>query len=193
MEERVKDNLMQVRVEALHAIYLHQKQIISLRRKNLLVEFLSIAVPVFYIVPRFLLKDTEYFKLVEVIWELLGAILLVVVIFKIVFKWQEREVKHSFMAYRNRDIANEALKFSNNETLNKDVIEQFLKRVQENDANDNEDLLLNATREENQEAYRDALKKLIPGSTRLCPKCEGDPWIFKAGDCNLCGNTPKIK
>ncbi len=190
MEDRIKDNLLQVRLEALHAIYLHQKQIITLRRKNLLVEFLSIGVPVFYIVPRFLLKDTEHFKLVEIVWELLGVSLLVVVIFKIVFKWQEREVKHSFLAYRNRDIANEALKFVNAESVNKEVIEQFLKRVQELDANDNEDLLLSTATTENQEAFRDALKKLIPGSTRLCPKCNADPWIFKAGDCNLCGNSP---
>lgn len=191
IKEEIINNLTQQRLQALVAVHLHRKYINLLRRRNLLVEFLTIAVPTFYIIPRFLVKGTTSAPVIEVAWELLAAILLVLAILKIVFKWQDREVKHTFMSYKNAEVAQEASQFLNKPSISNEVVEQFLKRITDYDAHDNDDLLLGTPAKADQEAFRKALKELVPGATTLCPKCGADPWIYEKGSCEACGGTPK--
>lgn len=154
------------------------------------MEFLAIGVPVLYFVPRYLLKGTEHAQIVEVSWEILAALLLVTVIFQLIYKWKENEIEHSTMAHRNRDIAREALKLLEQEKTNPEVFEEFSKRVQEYDTLDNDKLLNGTKKEDDQEAFRHALKYVIPNATHVCPKCQADPWKFEKGSCELCGNKP---
>ncbi|MEZ5044131.1 MAG: hypothetical protein R2828_29830 [Saprospiraceae bacterium] len=190
MENTIKERLIKTRLNALQAIFLHQKQIGKLRIKNQLVDILAIGVPVLYFVPRYLFKGTNYSSIIEIIWEALATLLLLVVIFQLVFKWKEKEIDHSTMAHRNRDIAEEALKLSEKQNLSVDVIEQFYKRVQEYDTLDNDKLLIGTKKKQDQEAFRHALQHVFPNGTKPCPKCDADPWKFTSGSCELCGNTP---
>ena len=113
-------------------------------------------------------------------------------ILRVVFKWQDREVRHTFMSYKNAEIAYEASQLLNKLSVSNGIVDQFLKRITDYDAYDNDDLFLGIKKEEDQAAFREALKELIPGSTRLCPKCGSDPWIYKQGSCEACGNTPQV-
>ncbi len=190
----IQDNitsLKQVKLEALSAIYLHEKRLYKLQKRNLLVEFLSIAVPTFYIVPRYLLKGSMMEATVDTAGELLAIALLILAIGKIVYKWQESETKHAVMARRNADIKNEAEQLLAKKTLSQELLFQFMKRVSDVDEEDREHLL-GVTHEEDQEAYRDALKKLTPGATTCCMKCGADPWRFRPGPCSVCGGTPLV-
>jgi mobilome CxxCx(11)CxxC protein len=185
------DNIRQQKLNALASVYLHTKRISKLRKKNLLVEFLSLAVPAFYIVPRFLAKGTNLSSAIEVIGEILAAILLVLALLKLVYKWQDDEIRHSIMLRKNADIALEADQLLTRENINIATVEQFLRRVQDVDDEDN-DLLLDATKQEEREAYREALKK-FEGRLAICPVCGANPWHFKQGSCDACGGTPVAK
>jgi mobilome CxxCx(11)CxxC protein len=189
LDQAAIDSIRQQKLNALSSIYLHEKYIRKLQKKNLLVEFLTIAVPVFYIVPRFLVKGTIVATFVETVWEVAGAVLLVLAIFKVVYKWQDREIRHSVMLRRNADINQEANQLLSRGNITNEVFEQFSRRVLDIDAEDRE-LLLDTKKNEEQEACREALKNAVPGSTMLCPKCGADPWLFKPGSCGACGGTP---
>jgi mobilome CxxCx(11)CxxC protein len=185
------DTIRQNKLAALVAAYLHEKRILRFRRKNLLVEFLTLAVPTFYVVPRFLTKGTVAAPVVEIVWELLAAALLTLALLRVVYKWQDCETQHSVMLRKNIDVSREADQLLARKTLNNEVLDQFLKRVSEVDIEDKE-LLSEITKKEDQEATREGLKQLIPGATALCSKCGADPWSFKAGDCDACGSTPVL-
>lgn len=191
MDQQKRENVLkQIRLEALSAIYLHQIRLKSVRRKNSTTNFLTIAVPILYFVPRFLLKDSVYHNAVEVLWELLASFLLILGVSKVVFRWDQKENDHSFMIHKNRDTAREALQLLEEKIRSNPVLQQFLKRVQDNDKRDNDELLLDVKIQQDQTAFRYALKHLVPGTTVLCPKCNADPWNFKTGSCQLCGNSP---
>jgi mobilome CxxCx(11)CxxC protein len=183
------DVLRQNKLAALVAGYLHEKRIHRLRRKNLLVEFLTIAVPAGYAIPRFLMKGTSGAALVEYAWELFAAALLMLAILRVVYKWQDRETRHSIMLRKNVDVSREADQLLTRKTINHEVLEQFLKRIADIDMEDKE-LLADVTKEEDQEAAREGLKHLVPGATTLCSKCGADPWTFTEGACDACGGTP---
>ena len=187
--QEVINRIQKIKLNALSAIYLHEKRLGYFRWLNTLIEFLSIVVPVFYVAPRFLFKGTPYEQLVEIIWEILAVLLLSMAIAKIIFRWQDREMKHTVMARRNEDVRNEADKLLAQGKISSSVINQFVSRVTDIDAEDRE-LFLTVTQKEDQEAYRYALKHLVPASTMLCENCGANPWDFKPGECAVCGDTP---
>lgn len=188
LDQRLIDNIRQQKLNALVAIYLHEQRIAKLKKKSLLVEFLSLAVPAFYIVPRFLSKGTSLAFFIEVIGEILAATLLVLAILKLVYKWQDDEIRHSIMRRRNSDIVFEADQLLKKRNTNDAIVEQFLRRVKDIDDED-DDLLLGTTKKKEQTAYRKALKKM-EGRSAACPVCGANLWRFKEGSCNACGGTP---
>jgi|688.fasta_scaffold236981_2 mobilome CxxCx(11)CxxC protein len=184
-----KENIKQRRMDALVAIELHKKKIRKLQETNKLVEVLSIAVPALYLTPRLLAKGTFWANLVDVVGEILAACLLVLVIFKLVYKWQDDEIKHTTMSRRNKDTIYEANRLLESTTATPEVVEQFLRRVQDIDDED-QNLLSNTQETDRQEAYREVLRKVNPSATTTCPNCGADPWHFISGNCQLCGGTP---
>lgn len=182
--EQIK-NIQQKKLDALVAIHLHKKKIRKLQERNKWVEALSIAVPAFYLTPRLLAKGTFIANLVDVVGEILATCLLVLGIFKLVYKWQDDEIKHTTMSRRNKDTIYEADRLLESITANPEVVEQFLRRVQDVDDED-QNLLLGVKKTDEQEAYRESLKKI----NTTCPSCSADPWHFNSGNCQLCGGTP---
>jgi mobilome CxxCx(11)CxxC protein len=187
--QEIINKIQKIRLNALSAVYLHEKRIAYYHRLNVLVEFLTIVVPVLYVAPRFLFKGTFVEQWVEIIWEILGVLLLGLAIAKVVFRWQDREMKHTVMARRNEDITNDADQLLGQQRIGNHIFEQFISRVTDIDAEDR-DLFLDASQKEDQAAYRYALKHLSPGSTMLCEVCGANPWNYKPGDCAICGGTP---
>ena len=185
------NNIRQQKLDALVAIQLHRKQISNLQKRNRLVESLSIAVPVFYLAPRLLAKGTLLENFINIFGEILAAILLVLVILKLVNKWQDDEIKHAIMSRRNADTVYEADRLLGSQSTNREVVEQFLRRIKDIDAED-EALLLNIKGVDKHKAYRDALKRFNPATSTPtpCPICGADPWKFTPGACEACGGTP---
>jgi len=183
-----RENIKQKKMDALVAIELHKKKIRKLQERNKLVEALSITVPAFYLTPRLLAKGTFVANFIDVVGEILAAFLLVLAIFKLVYKWQDDEIKHTTMSRRNTDTNYEADRLLKSTTATPEVVEQFLRRVQDVDIDD-QNLLSNTQEPDRQESYREVLKKVNPSATTTCPNCGADPWHFTSGNCQLCGGT----
>lgn len=183
------EHLRQIKLDALSAIYLHNQRLHRLQQRNLLLEFLAIAVPVFYIVPRYLLKGSPVAPYIDDFGELLAAGLLILAILKVVYQWQERTISHSVMVRRNQDIKLETDLLLGKKSIGQEVMNQFLRRVTDVDIEDDE-LLSDSTPAEDQSAYRYALKNLTPGVTTCCMKCGSDPWHMQPGSCTVCGGVP---
>ncbi len=189
LNERDLDTIRQDKFNALVAIELHRKEIRKLQQKNQLIDSLTLAVPVFYLIPRLLAKGTFLASFIDGIGEILAGILLVLAILKLTNKWQEREIRHTTMSRRNRDIFYEADRLLKSQTASREVVEQFQRRVIDVD-NEDETLLSNLKEVDRQKGYREVLKKFIPGTSTPCPQCGADPWKFTPGTCQLCGGTP---
>ena len=187
LNQELTDRIRRLKLEALAAIHLHEQRIQLLQKRNLFVELLSITVPVFYITPRFLAKGTTVAPVIDALGEILSAVLLVLAIAKLLYKWQDREIKHGIMARRNSDVSREADRLLSKQTSASEV-DQFLRRIQDIDDEDR-DLLLGVREEENQVAYREALKRVQAGGDS-CFKCGADTWNFQPGSCKVCGGTP---
>jgi mobilome CxxCx(11)CxxC protein len=179
----------QKKLDALVAIQLHRKQIRILQRINRVFECLCIAVPAFYLTPRLLAKNTSLAIYVDLFGEILASVLLILAIIKLVNKWQDDEFKHTSMSQRNADIVYEADRLLAIQTTSTEALEQFLKRVQDVDSED-QSLLINTKKDDKQTAYREALKQLSSSNAILCPICNSDPWKFTAGTCQACGGKP---
>ncbi|MBW4618200.1 MAG: hypothetical protein KME17_02285 [Cyanosarcina radialis HA8281-LM2] len=183
------NKIRQQKLDALVAMQLHRKQIRNLQQTNRIIEFLSIAVPAFYLTPRLLAKGTLLANFIDNLGEILAAILLVLVILRLVNKWQDNEIKHAIMSRRNADTAYEADRLLQSQAANSEAVEQFLRSVKDVNAED-EALLLNVKGGDRQKAYREALKQFSPTTSTLCPICGADPWKFTPGSCEACGGTP---
>lgn len=180
--------IQEEKLNALVAIQLHKKQIRILQKINRIFECLCIAVPAFYLTPRLLAKNTSFAIYIDFFGEILAAFLLILAIIKLVNKWQDDEFKHTSMIQRNNDIAYEADRLLGSTTASTEALEQFLKRVQDVNAEDAA-LLINTKKDEQQTAYREALKQLSSSTSILCPVCNSDPWKFTAGTCQACGGN----
>lgn len=190
LSQRDSNNIRQEKLNALVAIQLHQYSIRNLQRRNQLIEFLTIAVPVFFLVPRLLAKGMFLANFVDGFGEILAAALLVLAILKLAYKWQDKEVLHSTLSRRNLDIVYEADRILGNKTASHETVEQFLNRTKDMNAED-ENILSNTRRNDKQTAYREALKKFDRNRVSTpCPICGADPWKFSPGVCQACGGTP---
>jgi mobilome CxxCx(11)CxxC protein len=183
------DKIQQHKLNALVAIELHKVKIRKLQRINRIVDALSVMVPACYITPRFLAKGTSLATVIDIVGEILAVILLGVVIFKLVNKWQEDEISHKNMVQKNSETVFNADQLLDSPTATSEVVAQFLRRVKEVDDEDKA-LLLETQNIDKQKAYREALKTFRASRSTPCPSCGADPWKYTPGTCQVCGGTP---
>lgn len=180
----------QKRMDALSAKHLHQWRRTVFNRLNFIVDLLALAVPAFYFPIRFLAKDTEIGPIVEVLWELLTAGLLVFAIVKQVGKWQERAEKHSRQIGENIFLAGQAEQLLiSAESTSPDGAQWFLRFADSVEEIDRV-ALGEIKEEERKHAYREALKEFNPREKACCSECGASPWRYSPGSCQVCGNTP---
>lgn len=185
------DKVRQTKMDALAAKYLHEERLKRLDWLNPLVDVLAVAVPVLYGAFRLLAKGTEYSDFFEHSWEILAALLVVAVVVKLVFKWQDKSEGHRRMMAENIVLAGQAdYLLGKATTASGENAIYFFRMAELLEKNDRE--ILGTIKDvERQSAYRKALKELTPGSVSTkCPKCNASPWDFTPGSCQLCGNTP---
>jgi mobilome CxxCx(11)CxxC protein len=190
LDSQITDTISQRKLDSLAAKHLHVKQLVKLSNRNRLVDFLAIAVPVVYFVFRFLAKGTRSGYYIELIWEILAALLLALTILKIVYKWQERAERHNKLLGENIALVGQADNLlSDRQTASPESARLFLVLAANSETADRE-LLGRPSEEDRKFAYREALKEFQSGRDTVCPQCKASPWNFVPGSCQLCGNTP---
>lgn len=194
LNENDLKKIRQYKLDALCAIILHEKRLARLITRIKFVDFLAIAVPILYIVPRFAAKGTEYHTIIEFIWEAIAALLMVLALWKITMHWDEDAKKHFHLLRKNQALRTNADQLlSNIEHIDSYKISIFIEKARELEADDSEILQGHNSESENQCVYRDALLRDNPGSREIyCPHC-GSPTIvgWKKGSCPRCGGIPR--
>ncbi|HMG72015.1 MAG TPA: mobilome CxxCx(11)CxxC protein [Pyrinomonadaceae bacterium] len=186
IDEQTADAITQKKLEALCAKHLHIKRLAWLRRWNRAVDFAAIGVPGFYFVFRYLAKGREAGPYVETSWEILAASLVLLVLAKIVFHWEERAKRHSQLLGENIALVRQADNLlATRRTDLSEGVQLFFALVEKTDLADNEAFGIPAEKD-SQFAYRQGLKEL----KGVCQHCKSSPWDYKPGSCQVCGNTP---
>jgi mobilome CxxCx(11)CxxC protein len=184
--------IRQKRMDALATKQLHGKYLSVLNRRNFLVDIFALGVPILYFPIRYAAKGLPIGTFVETFWEGLAAILIFLAVIKIVFRWQDKAIRHSKLSGENISIASHADQLLLNiDTTSLESFQWFIRLADDLEKEDRE-LIGQAKTPDKQWAYREALKEFTPSSTELCPECGANPWNFNPGTCQLCGNTPAL-
>lgn len=184
--ERVK----QIRTNALVAETMYTKLITKLDTIRFTINVLTIIVPIMFSAAQFLLKGTSWESVGNITSVILSAALLALSVYSLIIGTDEKNLKFHIGRNDNIYVSNEALRLMASQDVN---LEWFFNYVSQMDMRDSS---LFGAPDENlkKEAYREALKKLIPGSSDIvCPVCKASPFKFTHGTCQVCGNTPKEK
>ena len=181
------EKVKQIRMNALVAEFVYANKIKWLARFNLLINILTIILPIIITAALLVIKGTSYEGIGNIISILLSAVLLGLVILSLLMKTEDRKISYHICKKDNKYVANEALKLIKETD---DKLSWFYTYIAEIDARDS-DFLSSITDNLSKKAYRNALMKLIPGSTSVvCPVCHASPFTFDKGLCQVCGNTP---
>lgn len=185
------DSIQQRKMDALAAKYLHEQRLAHLNRLTLVVDFLAVAVPILYFPARYTTKGTTLSTVIEFSFEISAALLLVLTVYKVMSRWQEKADRHNRLVAENISLTGQADYLLNStNSISQNDINWFLILADNCEKADREALGVVKDRER-KHAYREALKEYSPNSTdTTCPKCGASPWDYKPGSCQLCGNTP---
>jgi mobilome CxxCx(11)CxxC protein len=178
--------IQQTKLNAISAKNLHRKSKWKYEFINGLVLFLTIIVPLLFIIAQYVSKGTESETMINIISFALSVTLIAVSILSMIIKVGDKIATHKMGIKNNLYIANEC---DNLSTLGEEELKWFFRYVTEIDNQDN-DTFSNVSDKTKRKTYREALKEFSPGDyTITCPVCNSSPWKFKKGDCQLCGNT----
>lgn len=182
--------LLQIRLEALTADFIYTKKINDLANITKIINFFTIIFPVLILAVTSLAKGTCYEGLFNIISFLIGAIFLCLTIWSFVAGYESQKERYILGRRENKFIASESLKFLEAKTQDSEL-SWFFNYVNERDSIDSENIgIYNEVLR--QQAYRESLKRLIPGSSEItCAFCKASPFKFEKGGCELCGNTPQ--
>lgn len=190
MDDAVVKLINQKKLDSLAAKHLHVRSRTRLNRWNHFVDYLAIAVPILYFVPRFIAKGTSYAGRVEILWEFVAATLAAVVFLKINYHWEERAQTHSKLLGENISLVRQADELLLMTTGGIPETAQLFLRLAEKSESADREAIGELSQKDKQFAYRESLKEIGDTSIR-CPICHASPWKFLSGSCQLCGNTPE--
>ncbi|MCI1006494.1 mobilome CxxCx(11)CxxC protein [Herbaspirillum sp. C7C8] len=184
----MSDRLLQARTDALAAEYIYAEKLRDLGYVSTSITILTVIVPIIFSAALLITKGGPYEVQFNIASILLSAVLLSVSILSLILKLEQKRESYLIGRRSNIYVSSEALKL-----LGKDEaeLEWFYTYLAEMDAKDQENIG-QVSDGFKQKAYRHSLKKLMPGQTDIvCSICSASPFTFKAGTCQLCGNTPK--
>jgi mobilome CxxCx(11)CxxC protein len=190
MDDAIIKLINQKKLDSLAAKHLHGRSRSRLNRLNHFVDYLAIAVPILYFVPRFIAKGTPYAFRVEIAWECIAALLVAVVFLKINYHWEERAQTHSKLQGENISLVRQADELLLMTTGGIPETAQLFLRLAEKSESADREAMGDISAKDKQFAYRESLKEIGDPSIR-CPICHASPWKFISGSCQLCGNRPE--
>lgn len=178
--------IQQTKLNAISAKNLHRKSKWKYESINGIVLFLTIIVPVLFIIAQYVSKGKESENLINTISFILSITLIAISIYSMIIKVGDKITTHKMGIKNNLYIANEC---DNLSSLGEEELKWFFRYVTEIDNQDN-DTFSKVSDNTKRKTYREALKEFNPGDyTITCPVCNSSPWKYKKGDCQLCGNT----
>lgn len=182
--------VLQIRTDALSAEYIYSKKLGQLSVLNTTINVLSIILPILITACLLILKGGEYESIANNSSIAISAILLSLVVFANIIHINTKNESYLIGRRSNIYVGNEALKILNKTDSE---LEWFYNYLVEMDSKDKENIG-NASLKLRQAAYRDSLKRLHPGlNNTTCSICGASPFVYKKGDCQVCGNTPTRK
>ena len=186
--QTTRDRILQAQVDALCGKTIHARRLSRLRTLSAVIDILVIVVPVLFFAPRLLANSPHIQGAVDIVNVILSVSLLALGIVKQIGRWEDKVRTHSKYLSENIVIKNEADRLLRQPTTTEHDGGAFLRLVEAVEKPDSE-VLADVKPTEKQFAYREALKELVPESPR-CPQCDANPWMYKAGPCQMCGGTP---
>jgi mobilome CxxCx(11)CxxC protein len=184
----MQNKIEQTKLNATSAKILHRKGLNRLEKLNITFLFVTLIVPLFFIVAQYVTKGTEYENIMNNVSFGMSLLLLAITILSIILKITDKITTHKIGMKNNIFVSNECDSVANLPTNEQ---EWFFRYVSEIDNNDIE-TFAGISPEEKKDTYREALKEIEPGNHLItCPVCDSSPWKYKKGDCQLCGNTTK--
>jgi mobilome CxxCx(11)CxxC protein len=185
-----KKRLLSIRTAAIVDKHLYARRLASVRLRSRAVDFTALATPTLYFALRLTAKGTDAQHDVEICWEFLAATLMVLTLFKLVFKWDENAEKYSRQIAENIQLANKSYDiYVKHATVSQKEYRAFVDEAGRIEKEDR-DILGHVRPDEERRAYREALKELDPSGDAICPACGASARRFSPGSCQECGNTP---
>ncbi len=189
----IGNEIQQKKLDGLTARILHEGRLARLRFRIQVVDVTALVVPAAYFPIRYLAKGTQYGAWIEAFWTVTAGALTVLVLLKLTLRWQDRAVRHGQLIGENLSLVSHASQLaaeSAGASPSSVQLNLFLHLANAIERQDR-DALSGATAQEKRNAYREALKELLPSDTTVtCPVCGASPWQYNPGSCQACGNTP---
>lgn len=173
--------------DSLAAKHLHVKARAQLNFWNLLIDILSLAVPIIYLSVRYVVKGATLQAAFDSVGEILAGILIAASVLKFICQLQDKIQKHSELMADNIAIVSLGQTLLADPSNIASQWQYFSGLVQKSEVEDRK-LLGDPKLQDKQFAYREALKEQ-GGATVVCEICRASPFKFKPGDCQICGNT----
>lgn len=179
--------LQKVIENSISAQYIYQKKLKKVNFTLIIISILTILVPIVVFISLYILKDTDYKDSSDLVATVISGSLLILSILALILKFDEKRLGYMIGNRVNRSIEERARNLVNENDDSK--LELFFAHVADIDNDDKErigdvPLLLQ------QEAYREALKKVDIHGKGTCGVCNASPFIYTKGSCQTCGNTP---
>ncbi|MFM5178574.1 mobilome CxxCx(11)CxxC protein [Aeromonas veronii] len=185
MNEKVK----QIRTDALAAEYIYTVKLARVGWLTTCISVLTVIVPVLFSSVLLVSKGTEYEVLSNYISIGVSAVLLSLSVLSLILQIDRKKGDYLIGRRSNIYVSSEALKVIDEKDDSKLI--WFYNFLVEIDARDQENLG-QVSLSLKQKAYRDSLMRLNPGKNdTVCSVCNASPFIFKRGNCQICGNTPR--
>lgn len=184
----MNNRILQIRTDALVAEYIYGEKLSKIGCISTAIVCLTVLVPIVFSAAILIAKGTEYESALNTASIALSAVLLCLSVLSLILKFDQK--RESFLIARRLNIyvSSEALKILEKEEAE---LSWFYNYLAEMDSRDQENIG-NVSEKLKQQAYRHSLKKLMPGrSDTVCSICHASPFKFKAGSCQVCGNTPE--
>ncbi|OFY26901.1 MAG: hypothetical protein A2275_02025 [Bacteroidetes bacterium RIFOXYA12_FULL_35_11] len=180
--------IQQTKLNALSAKNLHRKGKWKYDFLNGSILFLTIIVPLLFIIAQYISKGTNIENIINIISFILSIFLICIAALSLMLKVNDKITTHKVGIKNNLYVSNEC---DNLLSLSETELQWFFRYVTEIDQQDN-DTFARICEKTRRKMYREALKEFSPGDYSItCPLCDSSPWKYKKGDCQLCGNTKK--
>lgn len=184
MNEKVK----QIRTDALAAEYIYTVKLSRIGWLTTCISVLTIIVPILFTSVLLASKGSEYESLLNYVSIGLSAVLLSLSVLSLILRMDKKKEDYLIGRRSNIYVSSEALKVINEDDEKLTWFYNFLVEI---DSRDQENLGQVSSRLK-QKAYRHSLMKLNPGQNdTVCSVCNASPFIYKKGNCQICGNTPR--
>lgn len=184
----MNSRISQIRTDALTAEFIYTTKLGRIAIFSGFISLLTIVLPILMTSALLIAKGTPSEALLNGLSIAMGAVLLSLAVCSLIFRLDQKRENYLTGRRSNLYVANESLRMMDE---NSDKLMWFFNYVVEMDSKDQE-FIGRVSEGLRRKSYRHALMRLVPGSSDVvCAACKASPFVFKKGDCQVCGNKPR--